>query len=359
MVAIMSVTPDIPRDPQQEVLVQAAPLRELLVKLYVQKGMFKAEAEIAAERQIEADLRGIHSHGSRATPRYLAAMDRGDIDPRGATLVVRETPAIAVMDGGRNLGHVASTKAMLKAIEMARKVGTGTVAVGNSQHYGAASVYSLMAAREGMIGYCTTSTGMATVAALGSRAPAVANNAFAWAAPVRTGAPFCLDMACAVSSWGKVQTLGMYGKSIPAGWALDSSGAPTVDAKAAKTLLPAAGARGYGLAFLCSILAGPLVGGKMPLHKTRGPELEGSEHFFYAIDVKQFIDIERFHDEMDQTMNDIRALPPADGFEQVTLPGELESERAERWAREGIPLHRDHLRELGEVAEKLKIPVPW
>src|SRR5579872_2336854 len=207
--------PDYPLDPAQDVVVQAEPLKALMIALYVRKGMFRAEAEIAATRQIEADLRGIQSHGSRATPRYLKAMDNGDIDPRGQTQVVTRTPAIAVIDGGRNLGHVASTKAMQMAIEMARAVGTGTVAVRNSQHFGAASVYSLMAAEAGLIGYCTTSTGMATVAGYGSRKPATANNAFAWAAPVKTGAPFCLDMACAVSSWGKVQALGMYGRKIP------------------------------------------------------------------------------------------------------------------------------------------------
>src|SRR5258708_5189801 len=194
--------PDSPIDPAQEPVVQAEPLKALLVSLYVKKGMFKAEADIAASRQIEADLRGIQSHGSRATPRYLTAMDRGDIDPRGQTLVATRTPAIAVIDGSRNLGHVASTKGMLMAIEMARAVGTGTVAVRNSQHFGAASVYSLMAAEAGMIGYCTTSTGTATLAAYGSRQPATANNAFAWAAAGKTGAPVCLDMACAPSSWG-------------------------------------------------------------------------------------------------------------------------------------------------------------
>lgn len=355
----MSRTPDIPCDPAQETIVEAGPLRELMVKMYVRQGMFKVEAEIAADRQIEADLRGIHSHGSRATPRYLEAMDRGDIDPRGKTLVLKQTPAIAVLDGARNLGHVASTKAMQMAIEMARAVGTGTVAISNSQHYGAASVYSLMAARAGMIGYCTTSTGMATVAALGSRAPATANNAFAWAAPVRAGHPFCLDMACAESSWGKIQSLGMYGLPIPGGWALDADGNPTTVSSAAKTLLPAAGARGYGLAFLCSVLAGPLVGSRMPIHKTRNPEAECSEHFFYAIDVSQFTEIDRYYDEMEKTMADIRALTPAEGFTRVTLPGELEGERAERWGRDGIPLHHDHLCELEKVAERMKIAVPW
>lgn len=351
--------PDYPLDAAQETIVQAEPLKGLLMSMYIKKGMFKAEADMAASRQIEADLRGIQSHGSRATPRYLKAMDMGDIDPRGQTLVVSRTPAIAVLDGGRNLGHVASTKAMQMAIEMARAVGTGTVAVRNSQHFGAASVYSLMAAEAGMIGYCTTSTGTATVAGYGSRKPATANNAFAWAAPVKNGAPFCLDMACAVSSWGKVQALGMYGRKIPEGWALDTHGNPTDDPALAKTLLPAAGARGYGLAFLSSVLAGPLVGGKMPLHKTRNPEAEGSEHFFYAIDVNQFGAMDRYDAEMEKTIADIQALPTQPGFDRVTLPGALEWERANTWRTSGIPLHRDHLKELAEAATKMKLTVPW
>src|SRR5437660_1285646 len=125
----MSHTLDIPGDPQQELVVPAEPLKELVVKMYVKKGMFKAEAELAAARQIEADLRGIHSHGSRATPRYLRAMDSGDIDPRGQVLTIKQTAAMAVLDGGRSLGHVAATKAMQLAIDLAREAGTGTVAV--------------------------------------------------------------------------------------------------------------------------------------------------------------------------------------------------------------------------------------
>lgn len=103
--------------------------------------------------------------------RYLDAIDAGDIDPRARVLTVSETPAVAVLDGSRAVGHVAATKAMTIAIEKAKDVGTGTVAVGNSQHLGAASVYALMAAREGLIGFCTTSTGRPTVAAFGSAQP--------------------------------------------------------------------------------------------------------------------------------------------------------------------------------------------
>jgi LDH2 family malate/lactate/ureidoglycolate dehydrogenase len=248
---------------------------------------------------------------------------------------------------------------MQLAIAKAREVGTGTVAVKNGQHFGAASVYALMAVREGMIGYCTTSTAGATVAAYGSRGPAVANNAFAWGVPARSGAPFVLDMACAATSWGKVESFKLYGLPLPESMALDAAGNPTTDAAAAKVLMPTAGARGFGLAFLSSVLAGPLVGGKMPLHKTGKPYAERSEHFFYAIDVRQFVEEQRFYAELESTMRDIRALPPAEGFDQVRFPGELEWGRAQDYTRHGIPLHRDHAAALQKCAQAAGITPPW
>ncbi|HEX4071383.1 MAG TPA: Ldh family oxidoreductase, partial [Planctomycetaceae bacterium] len=213
----MTETLDIPADASQEIIVPADQLTDLLVRMLKAKGMYEAEARIGAARLVEADLRGIHSHGSRSIWRYLDAIDEGGIDPRTQVLTVRETPAMAVLDGGKGLGHVAATQGMELAIKKARAVGTGTVAVRRGQHYGAASVYALMAVEAGMIGFSTTSTGPATVAAYGSRRPATANNAIAWGIPTRSGAPFVLDMACAISSWGKVESLKLYGRELPSG----------------------------------------------------------------------------------------------------------------------------------------------
>jgi LDH2 family malate/lactate/ureidoglycolate dehydrogenase len=353
------ISPDYPHDATQEIRVPAAKLRQLAIDLLVDKKMYEYDAETAADRLVEADLRGIQSHGTRALPRYLDSIDKGDIDPRASVLTVQETPAIAVLDGGRAIGHVAATKGMQLAIQKAREVGTGTVAVKNSQHYGAASVYTLMAVAEGMIGYSTTSTAGATVAAFGSRTAATANNAFSWGVPSKSGAPFVLDMACAATSWGKVESFQLYGLPLPDGFALDAEGRPTNDPKSAKVLMPGAGARGFGLAFLSSVLAGPLVGGKLPLHKTGRPAEEHSEHFFYVIDLKQFVGEHKFYKELDSTMAGIRALAPADGFDKVRFPGELEWERAEDFRKNGIALHRDHAGVLQTWADKAGIAVPW
>lgn len=355
----MAETLDIPCDASQESVVSADALKDLVVRMLVKKGMYAVEAEIGASRLIEADLRGIHSHGSRALWRYLEAIDKGEIDPRAQVLVERETAAMAVLDGGMGLGHVASTKAMHMAIDKARAVGTGTVAVKRSQHYGAASVYVLMAIEEGMIGFSTTSTGPATVVPFGGKQPATANNAYAWGVPSRVGPPFVLDMACGISSWGKVESLRMYGLPLPENWALTADGTPTIDPHQSKWLLPFAGARGYGLAFLCSVLAGPLVGARMPIHKGWSVAQDGSEHFFYAIDIKQFVDPDVFYKQLDSAIEDIRGVAPASGHDKVRLPGELEFERSEKWKRDGIPLHCDHVKKLTELAQQMKLDVPW
>ncbi|WP_339734472.1 Ldh family oxidoreductase [uncultured Gimesia sp.] len=348
-----------PQDRSQEVLIPLEPLKELLVKLFVRMGMFQVEAEIAADRLIEADLRGIHSHGSRAAERYLDAMDMGDIDPRAQILTITETPAIAVLDGSNAMGHVAATRAMELAIKKASEVGTGTVTVRNSHHFGAAAVYVLLAAKAGMIGYCTTNTGRATVAAHGSTQGATANNAIAWGVPTREGAPFVLDMACAKTSWGKLETLSLYGLPVPPGYALDSEGKETTDSSAVKTLLPAAGPRGYGLAMVSSILTGALTGGKLPIHKTRAPELEGSEHFFYVIDIKQFVEEDKFHETLASATEAIHQLNPVNENQRVQLPGEQEWKQTQRALQEGLYVHRDHANSLKELAERVKYDVPW
>jgi LDH2 family malate/lactate/ureidoglycolate dehydrogenase len=354
-------TPDIPRDPDQEIAVPVDVLKRLIVTVLIRKGMFEVEADIVAARMTEADLRGIHSHGSRTLGKYLDAIDAGDIDPRAMSITACETPAIAVIEASGGMGHVAATRGMELAIAKAREVGTGTVIIKKGQYYGAAGVYTMLAAKEGMIGFSTTSTGTATVAAYGSTQPGTANNALSWAIPTSSGAPFILDTAIAESSWGKIESMGMFGLQISPGWALDEAGAETTDASAAKTLLPMSGARGSALGFVASALTSALIGRRNPIHKTPNPYGPGSDHFFQAIDPSHFGAQDRFLKEIDATITSIKELAPAEGVDQVRIAGELEWERSEQWSTAGIPFHRDQVSHLAEVciANRCELPEGW
>lgn len=348
-----------PSDPAQERLIPADALRELIRRLLVKNRMFAADAEVAAERMVEADLRGLVSHGSRALQRYLPSMEMCNIDPRAQMLTETETPAVAVINAGQGLGHVASTKGMLLAIAKAKEVGTGTVVVKKSHHYGACGVYALLAAAEGLIGYTTTTAGLPNVIVPGSDSGGETNHGFAWACPNPAGPPIVLDMAVAESSWGKVQTLAEYGLPIPGHWALDESKSPTTDPNEAKWLMPTSGPRGFGLAFFSSILTSGLSGAKLAIERTRAVDVEGGEHFFHVIDPDKFVERSRFEERLTSAVEKIRALPPAEGFDRVTLPGELEWEQAARAKAEGIPLHHQHVAALEKLAEHHRVEIPW
>jgi LDH2 family malate/lactate/ureidoglycolate dehydrogenase len=356
---MMSGTIPYPSDPAQEVRVPVDALRDFVVRVLVKKSVFQFDAAVAAERMIEADLRGLPAHGVRTLPGHVEVMDLGDIDPRGRVLVEHETAAVATLDGSRALGHVAATKAMELAIKKAQEVGTGTVAVHHSQHLGAASVYAALAARSGLIGFCTSNTGGVTVAAPGSLRPATASAPLAWAIPTADGPPIVVDLATGAASWGKLQLLQQYGLPLPAGVALDEAGMPAADHATARTLHALADGRGYGLAIVAALLSGGLAGGKQPHAKTRSVSSECSEHLAMAIDIAHFTDREKFLSRATAARLALRELPPFDPAQPVRAPGDRGwATEAERRAA-GIPLHRLDLEALSRCGRKLKIEPPW
>jgi len=344
---------------EQEIVVQSGPLKELARELCIKAGIPTDHAQLIADLQVETDLRGVHSHGTRALPRYLRSIFNGDLIADPEIKIVEEGPSYTVIDGGNGIGHPSCVYGMSNAIEKAKKTGIAATGVRNSGHYGAAACYTMMAVEQKMIGFATTNTGGASVAAPGGAAPVVANNALSYGFPAGSKQPILLDMACAVASWGKVETLRMYGEPIPPGWLLDSEGLPvTVPSDVGRMLAPAAGARGYGLALAMGTLAGPLVGGLLACHKESGDK-NPSEHFFIAINVGSFTDYDEYVSEVENGIDTIQKSRTAPDNDQVFLPGEIEWDNRQKSIKEGIPLHIDHLRALSEVAAQLDVDIPW
>jgi LDH2 family malate/lactate/ureidoglycolate dehydrogenase len=340
----------------QEIIIQSEQLHEFAYTLYTKAGVSHEHAQLMADLQVETDLRGVHSHGTRMIPWYVGEILKGNMNATPNIQIVREGPSFAVIDGDNGLGHPPSALAMKTAIEKAKSTGIAAAGVRNAGHFGAAGCYSLMAARENLIGFSTTNTGGPSVAAPGSAQSVVANNAMSYAIPAGDERPIVLDMACGASSWGKVRTLAMYGKPIPPDWLLTSEGLPTTDADEGRILQPAAGPRGYGLALTMGTLAGPLIGGLLACHKRQD---ENSEHFFIAIDVASFADFDEYTAEMEKGVGTIHAAKAAEGVEQVLLPGEPEWRNYEQWIESGIPIHVDHLSGLEGIAKELGVEVFW
>jgi LDH2 family malate/lactate/ureidoglycolate dehydrogenase len=348
-----------PADPAQEIRIPVEELRPVIEKILVKNSMFQFDAKVVAERMLEADLYGVPSHGVSQLARYIRAMDMGDIDPRGRVLTLTDAACFTVFDGSRTVGALAASKGAEAVIAKAQEQGVGVAAIGDSQTLGAAEVYVRLIAKSGLIGICMSSTGGATVAAPGTRKGAVGNCALAYAVPVRDRHPIVFDTACGQESWGKLRHLSRYGIKLPSDFMFNEYGQFTGDLCQAVCMIPSGGALGFGLSMLCSILAGPLCGGWMPIRKQRRVDAEDSQHFFLALDPSKFCNVDKFQDELTNTIDQIRALPPEDPDTPVRIPGDRGAAWYEDAMANGVPLHSTVVEEIRELAEKKKIPLTW
>jgi LDH2 family malate/lactate/ureidoglycolate dehydrogenase len=335
----------------QEVVVGAAALRGYVAAVCERLGLPPEHGRVMAETLVEADLRGVHTHGVNALPGYARRVQGGGANARPNVRVAREGPAFATVDGDAGLGQVVAHFAMTQAIARAKASGVGAVAAGNSSHFGAAAYYAAMALEHDMIGFATTSAGN-RIAPIGGKTPVVGNNPLSWAIPAGREMPILLDMAQSVVAAGKLGMAQRKGERIPLGWALDKDGRPTDDpvAGAAGLLVPIGGPKGFGLAIVMDVLSGALSGAFFgrELARTHQPgKASGIGHFFLAIDVGQFEDVARFKARVDGMIDEIHRSEPAEPGTRLYLPGEIEwlakRERLER----GVPL-------LGSIVDDLK-----
>jgi LDH2 family malate/lactate/ureidoglycolate dehydrogenase len=335
--------------------VQAEALERLAVKLFCAAGVSEEDAATIARVQIEADLRGMHSHGMRAAPTYLDRIRRGIINPR-PRLTVTDHGAVALVDGDDGPGQVVATRAMRECLDRAKRFHVGIGLARRSNHLGAAGYYAGMAVQEDLIGFATTN-GNLVLAPWGGVTPTVGNNPIAIGVPADREPPILLDVAMSVVAGGKIDLVAAEGQELPEGWSLDAAGRPTRDLAAALAGFgvplgaPAAGHKGFGLAFAMEVLAGALTGARYGREHTleveSGPLPWDEGHFFLAIDPALAMPLGEFKRRVDQMIREVRDTRPAAGGAPSHAPGELSWRRREQALREGILLP-------GSVYERLK-----
>ena len=336
-------------------------LRIFCARAFEAVGVPSKDALTTATLQVEADLRGVHSHGTRAVPRYVLALQLGGTNPRPQITVTSEGPAMAALDGDAGLGQVVASQAMAMAIDKARTSTIAAVGVQGSSHFGAAAHYAIMAAEAGMVGFATSVSGGSNQAAYGGGTPVVGNHPFSYAIPAGEERPIVLDMATGKSAHGKIALAKMAGKLMPAGYFLTREGVETRDPDLAATVTPAAGPKGYGLAITMDILAGVMLGDVASCHKSRRePDRPiGAGHFMMAINIASFRPLAEFRAEVDEQIRTIRGSKTLPGFERVYLPGELEWLKKEEQLRDGIALPADDVAKLEALGQELGITPGW
>ena len=360
---------------KKTVRVQVQSVRRLCIQVFQKLGLTEEDARITANVLVSADLRGIDSHGVARLGFYVDGFRQGVIMAGADVQTVAESSAIAVVDAGGGVGHVVSYRSMQKAIQKAIDVGVGLVAVRNSNHYGIAGYYAMMALEYDCIGLSMSNASVFVVPTHGRNA-VLGTNPFAVAAPAGEERPFVLDMATSVVPFGKLELYDRMGKSIPPGWATEASGLSMTNPgkvmenllnQAGGGLLPLGGAgeglgghKGYGLALLVDVLSGVLAGAcyadlvnPRTADGRRLPSRIG--HFFGALRIDAFRPVEDFKRDMDDLQGRLKSAPRAEGQERIYIHGEKEFEEAERRLREGIPLDPKVLQELKRIANEFGV----
>lgn len=344
-------------------------LNAFVVAVFRKFGVPAREARITTDVLLAADLRGIGSHGVARLPRYLTGIRKGSISPKDRSRVVKQTRSTAVIDGGNGLGQVVGHKGMRLAIEKARRSSVGLVAVRNSNHYGIAGYYAMMALRAGMIGISMTNAAPLVVPTFG-RTSVLGTNPISVAVPTGKETPFVLDMATSVVPRGSIEVYDRQGKRMPLGWAVGASGLGTEDPKAvlealAKRLgggiLPLGGEgeefsghKGYGLGLLVDVLCGVLPGAAFGLDVYADEDAANVGHFFGAIDVRAFRPLREFKRDMDALVRMLRDSPRAAGHEKIYIHGEKSAAMVVERRKKGIPLGpkvAESLRKIGADME--------
>jgi LDH2 family malate/lactate/ureidoglycolate dehydrogenase len=341
-------------------------VKDFAVRYFSAMNVPEIDARIAADVLLSADLRGINSHGViRLRSYYGDRLEKGLINSSSPIKTLTETPSTLALDGGNGLGPVVAYRAMSRCIEMADETGLAVTTVKNSNHFGIAGYYAMMALPEDMIGVSLTNSQPLVPPTFGvSRI--LGTNPIAVAIPAGEEKSFVLDMATSIVPLGKISVYEKTGKSIPEGWAINKRGELTqnpsemIDGGA---LLPLGGPalmrgyKGYGLSLLVDLLSGVLAGAAFG-QKVGQPGREGNAdvgHFFAALKIENFRPVDFFKADMDDYIHTIKNSPKLPGQERIYIHGEKEDELTEQNMREGLPLLDEIVVALEKAAEQAGI----
>ena len=343
-------------------------LEQFTKQVFEKMGCSPEDAIAATNVFIAAELRGLPSHGMIRIKDYFQLWQAGRINLRPKVRIVHESPSTAVVDGDGGIGMITGTRSMEIAIEKAKQAGTGWVSTKNSNHYGTAGYYAMMALKYDMIGISMTIANP-LVAPTGSVTPMLGTNPIGVAVPAGKYPPFVADFSTTPIARGKLAVLAKQGKKVPLGWVQDAEGVPSTDPDIITkggSMVPLGGTiehgshKGYALSAVVDIFSAVLSGANfgpfcppslafLPVKEEKVGE--GTGHFFGAMRIDAFQEADVFKSRMDLWIETFRNAKPAKGFDRVLIPGDIERAKEEEISRTGVNVLAPIQKDLKEIAD--------
>lgn len=345
-------------------IVEARQLIETCAAILQGQGVPPEAADFVARSLVEADLRGIHSHGVLRLGRYVRELRAGITNPRPQIRILDQGPAYARVDGDGGLGPLVGRYAMQLCLTKAQDAGSAMATACRSRHFGAAGFYALMALERDFIGIAMT-VASPRLAPTGGTQPLLGNNPIAMAVPGDQDFPLLVDFAVGSTGAGRLELALAKGESIPLGLARDLEGNPTPDPSVGLkgSIVPIGEHKGYGLALIIEILAGLLAGSPyFGIEREQVGEhlrTRGIGHCFMAIDPGRFMPISQFKAAVAEMVARLKQSPRLKGVEEIFVPGELEARRFEERLQRGIPLAISTVETLCTLARECGTDLDW
>jgi LDH2 family malate/lactate/ureidoglycolate dehydrogenase len=343
-----------------------ASLLDFCERLLRAGGFPERDAGIVARFLFKAELRGYSGHGINRIPSYSSWIKDGTVQVKEKPKVIHEGKSTAVLDANHYVGQVAAHDGMRLAIDKAKAHGVGIVTLARAGHVGRLADYMEMAADEGMIGIAAVSVGAGSVTLYGGRERVTGTNPMAFGIPARNGDHIILDFATAAMSMGELGKRDARGEPIPENVMLDGHGNPARDMKTFRgpprgVLLPFGGYKGSGLNLIVEILGGILTGNGLGRRWWDKGAHAVNGVFLQAITVEEFQPLEEFYDQLEELTARAKALKPAAGFDEVTLPGERGRKIEARQRRDGVEIDDATWEQLRKFADEVgvgELPAP-
>lgn len=341
--------------------IDAPDLEAFARKIFQNAGLSVEHATMVSRPLVRANLRGIDSHGVVRLEPYVKSIEEGGFNDSPDVSVTTVAPSTLLVDADDGPGQIATIEAMDAAVDAAKDIGAAFASVRNSNHFGTAAYYTQRAAAHDCIGIAMTNVGP-NVAPFGGTDPFFGTNPLGYSIPTNRSHPITLDMATSVVAKGKIHVAEEEGEPIPDDWAIDEEGNPATEPEDVHALRPAGGPKGYGLGLLVDVCAGVFSGmGISPdvdslYDDYSKPQRVG--HWVGAIDPSHYRNFDEFKVEIGTMIDQLKDVRPAEGFDEVKIPGELEAEMRRRREKDGIPLGPGVVATLTEIADRYDVPFP-
>jgi len=335
-------------------------LKEVIVKILVKTGVEEKHAIIVADNLIEADLKGVSSHGISRLSIYIKRLNLNLINKNPVPKIEKSSLTTYLIDGDNGLGQVIASEAMKTAIKTAKETGSCFVGVKNTNHIGMGAYYAEMAAKNGLVGFVFTNAS-AFMAPWGGSEAILGTNPITIAVPSKDHSSIILDIATSAAARGKVLLAEKKGEKIPFDWALDQDGNQTDDPSKARlgTMLPLGGPKGYGLSLMVDILAGVLTGasfGKLiPSMTENFSEKLNIGVFLGIVNIENFMPVQLFEQRIQELITQIKSSKKKTGVKEIFLPGEIEERNKTINLKNQIPINDEVILEINRISDSLGI----